>query len=207
MHCDGLSPDASQIAEAADAKPPQLELLAMIRPRAGQFQVDSHLLKIMLEQIAIAKHHGADGVVFGALTSAGNVDLESSRKLLARSRRLRLSSTFHRAVDATPDRFNSLKHIISLGFDRVLTSGIKWGSSQTALQGIDNISKMIKASVSDIEIVVGGGINGNTRKAISEELGYAAGKVSWHAYSGAMVDGKVSLQAVKQLTGSHTETE
>ena len=51
--------------------------MVMIRPRTGDFLYSKHELEIMLEDIALFKAEGADGVVFGALTKEGAVDRET----------------------------------------------------------------------------------------------------------------------------------
>jgi len=69
----------------------------------------------MLEQISRAKSAGAHGIV------TGDLSLDRTRDLIAAARPLPV--TFHRAFDVFPDRSEALERLISLGVDRVLTSG------------------------------------------------------------------------------------
>jgi copper homeostasis protein len=75
----------------------------------------------MRSDIETIKNEGADGVVFGLLTAAGEVDAARTRDLLLLARPL--SVTFHRAFDLTRDPFEALDSLAGLGADRVLTSG------------------------------------------------------------------------------------
>ena len=47
---------------------------AMVRPRAGDFVYSEEELSVMLQDISVFKEYGAQGVVFGVLTAAGDID-------------------------------------------------------------------------------------------------------------------------------------
>src|ERR1700744_4011349 len=53
----------------------------MIRPRTGNFIYSEDDFAIMQEDIALAAQSRANGVVFGLLTSNGEVDIERTRAL------------------------------------------------------------------------------------------------------------------------------
>ncbi len=199
MQHEGLTPDQAQIAEAVSAFPRDMQLLVMIRPQPGGFAVDNKTLHLMQTQIEHAANVGAAGVVFGVLTADNSIDLEKNQTLIALCQSLNLKTTFHRAVDATGDPLLSLKQIIDLGFDRVLSSGTSWGAYQGALQGVTVIHDMLIESNGSIEVVIGGGINAISKKRISKQLGTMAEKASWHAYSGVMKAGIVTAAAVNSL--------
>ena len=84
------------------------------------------------------------------------VDTELVTRLanVARSKLSSISLTFHRAIDMTPDIHKSAETIVSLGFDRILTSGGK----KTAYLGVDNISKMVSDLGKSIIVMPGSGI-------------------------------------------------
>jgi copper homeostasis protein len=107
-----------------------MKIHVMIRPRGGDFIYTDEEINIMLKDIEIAKNSGVDGVVFGILKSNGNIDYE--RTLLLVQAASGLSITFHRAFDWVNDPVSSLETLISLGIDRVLTSGCE----STAIKGI-----------------------------------------------------------------------
>lgn len=53
---------------------------AMVRPRAGDFVYSRGELNVMLQDISVFKAYGVQGVVFGALTAAGDVNESQVRE-------------------------------------------------------------------------------------------------------------------------------
>ena len=66
-----------------------------------------------------------------------------------------LSVTFHRAFDICCDPFVALEQIITLGCDRLLTSG----QQASAEQGAELIAELVKRAAGRIIIMPGAGIN------------------------------------------------
>ncbi|CAH1394969.1 unnamed protein product [Nezara viridula] len=131
----------------------KIPVFVMIRPRPGDFIYSDDEIEIMSEDIKILKECGADGFVFGITTSEGEVDIKNCSKLmkLARSHPV----TYHRAFDGVKDPLKSMEEIISLGFQRILTSGLQ-GS---AIQGASLLRQLIESSRGRIIIMPGAGIN------------------------------------------------
>ncbi len=130
-----------------------IRLHVMIRPRGGDFLFDDDEFAIMEADIETAKAEGADGVVIGLLTEADGRSMRSGRAvLIARARPL--SVTFHRAFDMTPDPFEALETLITLGVDRVLTSG----QEATVLEGLPLIAELVRRAGERIIVMPGGGI-------------------------------------------------
>ena len=96
-------------------------IYAMVRPRGGDFCYDDIEFEIMKKEIKLMKELKIDGIVFGILTKDGRVDKERCSELLD----LWGSSkaTFHRAIDVSSNLNKACEDIISLGFERILTSG------------------------------------------------------------------------------------
>ena len=115
----GITPSHGMIRRARTIA--GIGLNVMIRPRGGDFLFDDDEFATMQSDIEIAKAEGADGVVIGLLTAAGEVDAARTRELILLARPL--SVTFHRAFDMTPEPFRALETLVGLGVDRVLTSG------------------------------------------------------------------------------------
>ncbi|MGH7735128.1 MAG: copper homeostasis protein CutC, partial [Gemmatimonadales bacterium] len=65
-----------------------------------------------------------------------------------------MSVTFHRAFDVIRDRSTALEALISLGVDRVLTSG----GAVTAEAGIRALQALVRQATDRIMILAGGGI-------------------------------------------------
>ncbi|NXT89988.1 CUTC protein, partial [Anhinga rufa] len=114
----------------------RVPVFVMIRPRGGDFLYSDREVEVMKADIRLAKLHGADGLVFGALTEDGRIDTELCTALLAVCRPLPV--TFHRAFDMVHDPVVALETLISLGFERVLTSGC----DSSALEGLSLIKRL-----------------------------------------------------------------
>jgi copper homeostasis protein len=109
---------------------------------------------------------GVDGIVFGALTKEGNVDVEFCRKLLVESWKNK-PATFHRAFDRSIDLNKAMEDIISLGFERVLTSG----GYKTVDEGKDVLKSLQEKYGSQIKIMPGSGVTAQNAKSIIEYCG------------------------------------
>jgi len=152
---------------------PKIKMQVMIRPRGGDFLFNDDEFTEMEFDIDTAKSEGADGVVIGLLTPDGRIDVERSHALIERAKPL--SVTFHRAFDMTSDPFEALETLISLGVDRVLTSG----QEPSVLEGLPLITELVKRAGSKIIVMPGGGITArNIERIIAaarpRELHFAA---------------------------------
>ncbi|MFT5366793.1 MAG: copper homeostasis protein [Candidatus Latescibacterota bacterium] len=147
----GLTPSAGLIQHAR--KNIQLPIHIMIRPRRGDFCYSPAEFDTMKNDIAFAKEQGANGIVFGILTSNGTIDTQRTQALIEAARPL--NPTFHRAFDLTRDPFEALETLIDLGIDRILTSG----GTPSVDQGIETIQKLVEQSQNRIPIMPGGGIH------------------------------------------------
>ena len=78
----GTTPSAGLIRYARSL--PGLRLSVMIRPRGGDFLYTDDEVALMAEEIRLAREYGADGVVFGLLTPAGEVDETRTAQLAGR---------------------------------------------------------------------------------------------------------------------------
>ena len=200
MHLDGLTPDRQHIVAARQAFGDRPGLMAMVRPRAGDFCFSPAEVDLMLQQIETAAAAGANGVVLGVLRPQDNRIAVHVMKMLASAARVTgLKTTFHRAFDATPDADEALDTLIALGFDRVLTSGIPWGRKGTALDGVERLAATIRRSQGRIEIVLAGGISPANVEPLLSRLPLAVGLVSVHAYSGAQANGQTTVESVRAL--------
>jgi len=198
MEQDGLTPSVKHIELAREAFRDRPGLLPMIRPRGGDFFYHRDDIALMEQQIKAAARAGADGVVIGVLdqeTSA--VHKPYSERLVGMAREHGLSVSFHRAFDAASDWQYALDTLLGLGIDRVLTSGMPWGSAGTALDGVERLVQMAAFVGGEIEIVAGGGVAIDNGPAIVSAL--TGKRCSLHAYSSMLTDGEVSPQKVQQL--------
>lgn len=157
----GLTPSLGSIIEAK--KRLDIPVMIMIRPRAGGFCYTQAEMEVMLRDAKLAVEHGADGLVFGILTSDGSVDAERCKQMIEMAQGRQ--TVFHRAFDVTPEPLKALDQLIDLGFTRVLTSG----QQKTALEGIELISKLIVHAEGRIEILPGSGLRPHNIQSLVEQ--------------------------------------
>jgi copper homeostasis protein len=117
----------------------------------------------MLRDVDTAKALGADGVVIGVLTAAGEVDRARTRELLERARPM--SVTFHRAFDMTRDPFAALDALAALGVDRVLTSG----QEESAMEGLDLLRDLVSRAQDRIIVMVCGNLTERNIARVAQE--------------------------------------
>jgi copper homeostasis protein len=154
------------VAQAAAApRPPRLAVHVLIRPRGGDFVYSAEELGVMARDIVAAKAAGADGIVLGALTANGAVDRAASERLIALARPA--SVTFHRAFDEAADMQAAFHEVVSLGVDRLLTSG----GAATALDGVDVIAGMVRRVGGRLTVLPGGGVTETTAPEIVRRTG------------------------------------
>ena len=157
----GLTPSLGMVEETiARCK---LPTVAMVRPRSGGFDYtrgERDAMKRDGERFLAA---GARGLVFGALSEIGTIDARTNSRLV----RLGGEAVFHRAFDLLPDPFDALKMLIDLGFRRVLTSG----GLGTALEGAENIRRLVERAAGRIEILPGGGVRPENVREIVDRTG------------------------------------
>lgn len=200
MNLGGLSPETAYIRDARTAFRDRKGLVVMVRSRDGDFNFSEQEIDGMINQIQSAAEAGADGVAIGALCKPDNrIDTRTLETMLNECNRFGLTSTFHRAFDATPDPAEALDILIDYGVTRVLTSGLKWGSKGTALDGAAGLSATIKRARGSIEVVIGGSVSAAIAPGILSSIPLDIGPVSLHAYSSVLVNGLTDLNAVKTL--------
>jgi copper homeostasis protein len=146
---DGLTPGPGLVRLARDVPVP---VMAMIRPRAGDFVFDPGDLRAALEDIAHVRVAGLAGVVLGASLPDGGLDTPTLARMVDAAAGLDL--TLHRAFDLTPDPFAALDSAVALGFTRILTSG----QARAASEGADLLARLVEAADGRIGIMAGGGV-------------------------------------------------
>lgn len=142
-----------------------IDLHVLIRPRGGGFCYSERELEAMEDDIDGARALGAQGVVFGALTPDGDVDLDAARRLILSAHPLRI--TFHRAFDRVRDPRAALEALIGLGIERVLTSG----QAPSALAGLARLAELHAQAAGRIAILAAGGVSAENARRIVEVSG------------------------------------
>lgn len=158
----GLTPSPGALARMRDIDAP---CMVMIRPRPGDFCCSQSELETMKREIAIARDHGAAGVVFGVAEQTGALDVAALRDLISECSGM--LTTLHRVFDEVPDQMVALEQTIDLGFDRILTSG----GEEDALSGASQIAKMISRTKGRIGILPGAGVTSENAQEILSVTG------------------------------------
>ena len=201
----GLTPDAALIRVARQVFGARDGLLAMIRPRAGNFCYNCREIQQMCEQIAMAAQAGADGVVLG-LADNGRINEKLLDTLLQTAQDCQLSVTFHRAFDLLTDRARAIDLLIDKKVQRVLTSGMRDHSLMDSAKALDNIRDTLQRAEGFIEVVICGGIDSdNVTTLLSNVLlqdtpaanvNTQSTLLSIHCHSGLLHDGITDFQRV-----------
>lgn len=160
----GLTPSPAIITAAVSAAG-SLPVHVLIRPRAGDFVYSEPELAVMVASIGAARRAGAAGLVIGALTPGGLVDVPACEALVAASRPA--SVTFHRAFDETAEPLAALDQVLAQGVDRLLTSG----AAATALAGADLIAELVRRSAGQLTVLAGGGVTAASAAEIVTRTG------------------------------------
>ena len=114
---------------------------------AQQYRLDG------VELCNILRYGGADTVVFACLDEHYRIDLRFME--IVRSVCKSKTLCFHRAFDDIPDKEKAIQQLITLGVNRILTSG----GMPTAIQGVKALNQFNEWANGAIEIMAGAGIN------------------------------------------------
>jgi copper homeostasis protein len=139
-----------------------LPVFVMIRPRSGNFVYSENEFQNMKDDILSFKKSGVHGFVFGIINDDNEIDKERNELLVNMASPL--PCTFHRAFDMVADSFESIDILISCGFKRILTSGLK----KNALEGMNNLKEMVKYSKGKIIILPGGSVRSQNIALLKE---------------------------------------
>ena len=161
----GLTPSQG-LMELAGQGP--LPCRAMIRPRAGDFVFCDADFAVMARDVAAARAAGLEGVVLGAATASGVLDLDMLARLRARA--TGMGATLHRVIDTLATPLDAIDQAVALGFDRILTSGC----APSAHAGRAQLRAMVAHAAGRITIMAGAGITASNAGAIIADTGVRA---------------------------------
>ena len=163
LETGGLTPSPGLLRLAA-ASP--VQVVAMIRPRGGEFCFDEAETQVMLDDIDAVAAAGLQGVVLGASLPDGQLDQRTLERLVRRAMDHRLRCTLHRAIDLCPDLAQATRAAIGLGFERILTSG----GASSAAEGLAGLRQCFDAAAGRIAIMPGAGINAGNVHLLRAQL-------------------------------------
>ena len=164
--CGGVTPSYGVLRQVAEADV-DIDVNVLIRPREGSFLYNADEIDAMCRDIALCRELGFHGVVIGALTADGDVDVEACRKMMAAAGDM--SVTFHRAFDVCRNPQKALEDIISLGCHCLLSSG-----QQTSAElGAELLAELVEQADGRIIVMPGAGIRPSNIALIEQKTGAA----------------------------------
>lgn len=187
----GVTPSESEIRQTLAQC--SLPVNVLVRPRGGSFVYSESEARAMLRDIELCKSLGVNGVVIGALTPEGRVDIPLMRRLIEAARPMNI--TFHRAFDECAEPFSALEDIINLSCDILLTSG----QAPSAYDGRKLIAELVQKAGDRIIVMPGAGINPRNISEIALVTKASEFHGSAHGPAGA-TDRKVVEAIVRALS-------
>ena len=161
----GTTPDPTLVAAVVAAV--RIPVVAMVRPRGGDFVYDTDALSVMVRDIGRLRAAGAHGIVTGVLTTGGTINTALMHVLVRMAGPLPV--TCHRAFDEVHDLDAALDTLIGLGVTRVLTSG----GAATATEGTDALARLVQRSAGRVAILAGGTVRASNVRALVDATGVA----------------------------------
>lgn len=166
LHLGGLTPSLGSLIKVK--KEFNIKTICMIRSRGGGFFYNNEDIEVMFYDAKILLENGADGLAFGFLNEDKSIDLENTKKMVDLIKSFgEKEAVFHRAFDCVSNPYKAVESLIDLKVDRILTSGLK----NKAIDGIDLLKDLNNLYNSNIEFVVGSGVNYENAKNIIECTG------------------------------------
>ncbi|QTE22444.1 copper homeostasis protein CutC [Polaribacter cellanae] len=185
----GITPSYGLLKEVA-AKI-TIPVNVLIRPRSGNFYYSNAEFEQIKQDILICKKLGFHGIVSGILNADNSIDIKRTAKIIELSKPL--SFTFHRAFDCVTNPQESLKRLMDLKVDRILTSGLQ----EKAINGIHLLIELQKLAKENIIILPGSGINAENAPTFKE-----AGFMEIHTSASKITNSEKSI-----FFGSVAQTE
>lgn len=159
----GTTPSYGMIKTAREKT--SIQLYPIIRPRGGDFLYSDDEFNIMLQDVAVCRDLGCDGVVVGMLKDDGKIDVEKTSLLVEAA--YPLGVTFHRAFDRVFDHRRGLEDVIRTGCERILTSGLL----PTVTEGAETLKELVDQADGRIIIMPGSGLRSTNLAEIAQRTG------------------------------------
>ena len=123
LYLGGLTPSVGTLL--LTKKHTDLNVVAMVRPRAAGFCYSDTDFEVMEQDTELLMKNGADGIAFGCLDAQARLHEAQIRKIVQIIDRYHGEAVFHRAFDCVQDQDSAMEALIDMGICRVLTSGGK----------------------------------------------------------------------------------
>ena len=165
LYLGGLTPSLGTLLKVK--RETKLQVICMVRPRGAGFCYDVEDFETMLEDASILLENGADGIAFGCLNKEGRIDIKQTEQMVRLIKEYKREVVFHRAFDCVDDVDEAMKCLITLGIDRVLTSGLE----SKAIDGAEMLHYLQETYGDRIEILAGSGVNAENVEDLIQRTG------------------------------------
>ncbi len=159
----GVSPSPFLIRQVVERIPTPANVL--LRPRFGDFCFTPEEQEVLLQEIEFCRNAGVNGVVIGALTPEGDLDVPFLSRCMAAAGDLEV--TLHRCFDVCRDGFEALQTAADLGIQTILTSG----QAATAPRGLEYLKALRAAAGDRIHLMAGSGVSAANIPMLHREAG------------------------------------
>ena len=159
----GISPSPFLIEQVVSRIKTPVNVL--LRPRFGDFCFTDEEKEVLLREIEFCRESGANGVVIGALTPEGELDVPFLSECMAAAGDLEV--TLHRCFDVCRDPFEALDTACDLGIQTILTSG----QMATAPKGVENLKALRRYAADRIHLMAGSGVSAANIPMLHKEAG------------------------------------
>ena len=176
----------------------------LIRPRSGDFTYTIEEFDIIKENVQLCKELGVSGIVIGVLHKDNTIDYDKTQQLIELAKPMHVA--FHRAFDCVPNPKESLKKLVELGIETILTSG----QHPKAANGIELLKELQNAAGDKLTILAGGGVNPNNvrefkkagLKAVHASASIVTQENKEDSYFGKTPQTVSDIETIKQLIKS-----
>jgi copper homeostasis protein len=152
LRVGGTTPSYGTLQTAKDLLE-DIDIVAMIRPRGGDFVYSDLEMVVMEKDIQMCKNLRIEAVAIGILNEYHEIDYENVYRMVKFAGFLNV--VFHKAIDMVEKPYKEIRKLADVGVTRILTSG----GEKRAVDGIDTINRMVdEGDKYGIEIVVAGGV-------------------------------------------------
>ena len=159
----GTSPDEDLFRMVREQVSVPIRML--LRPRGGDFLYSENEFALLCRQAERFVALGADGIVIGVLTPAGELDEARMAKLISLAGGCGI--TLHRAFDVCRDPFAALETAVRLGVDTILTSG----QQARCTEGAPLLRELVEKAGERVQILVGAGVNAAAIRDLQPKTG------------------------------------
>ncbi|MCM0583377.1 copper homeostasis protein CutC [Weissella diestrammenae] len=165
----GLTPDLKLVKQVYTlANQEQVELVVMVRPRAGDFVYNNAEFEEMKATILALKTVGISTVTFGILTKQNHLDEQRMTQLIQLAKPMQV--VMHMAFDDLSDdaQLPAIDWLVQQGVQRILMHGGQL--SEPITETLPKLKQTIIDANGRIEILPGGGITYENAEHIAQAL-------------------------------------